>query len=139
MITETVIAKLKNDSTLRTLLGAADANSAPIQAGFTRGEVLTYLVAVDTVMGATDETGYENGILTIEIYVKAGNDSPVKKVTDVAKRIVNILDLYGSQLNDSYTSAVYRLRKTSFGMDFDDIGQCHMGIIDFEFYSARSV
>jgi len=90
-------------------------------------------------MGATDEMGYEDGMLTIEIYVKAGNDSPVKKVTDIAKRIINLLDLSGSQLNDTYTPVVYRLRKTSFSMDFDDAGQCHMGIIDFEFYSSRSV
>jgi hypothetical protein len=139
MITETVIAKLKGDSTLRALLGAPDANSAPIQAGFSRAEVNAYLIAVDTVMGATDHTGYEDGILTIEIYVKAGNDAPVKKVTDIAKRIVNLLDLYGSQLNDSYTAVVYRLRKTTFTMDFDETAQCHMGIIDFEFFVSRTI
>jgi hypothetical protein len=138
MITETIIDELKNDSTLRTLLGASSANSAPIQAGFTRGDVESYLVAVGTVMGSSDETGYENGIITIEIYVKAGIDSPVKKATDIAKRIINLLDLKGSQLNDSLTSVVYRLRKTSFTMDFDDSAQCHVGLIDFEFYTCRT-
>jgi len=140
MLTETIISKLANDSTLRTLIGATTANDAPIQAGFARGEVVAYLIAVDTVMGETEEVGdYEHGIMTIEIYVKAGNNSPVKKVTDIAKRIINILDLKGSTLSDSYTTAVYRLRKTGYTTDFDDVAQCHMGILDFEFYTSRTV
>lgn len=140
MLTETIISKLAADSTLRTLIGATSAANAPIQAGFTRGEIATYLIAVDTVMGETEEVGgYEHGVLTIEIYVKTGNNSPVKKVTDIAKRIINILDLKGSQLNDSYTTAVYRLRKTGYTTDFDEVGQCHMGIVDFEFYTSRTV
>lgn len=138
MLTETIISKLKNDSTLRTLLGATSAALTPIQAGFTRGDVDMYLIAVGTVMGETDETGYENGIITIEIYVKAGIDSPVKKATDIAKRTINLLDLQGSQLNDALTTTVYRLRKTGFTMDFDDSAQCHVGIIDFEFYTCRT-
>ena len=90
-------------------------------------------------MGTTDEMGYENGVLTIEIYVKAGIDAPVAKVTDIAKRIVNLLDLKGSQLNNSsYTPVVYRFRKTHFSMDFDDTNQCHAGILDFEFYTGRT-
>lgn len=139
MLTETIISTLKNDATLRTLLGAPSAASTPIQAGFTRGDVDSYLIAVGTVMGETDEMGYENGMITIEIYVKAGIDSPVAKATSIAKRIINLLDLQGSQLNNTLTTVVYRLRKTGFTMDFDDTAQCHVGLIDFEFYTSRTV
>lgn len=138
MITETLISVLKNDATLRGLLGASTAASAPIQASFAQGKVDTYLIAVEVVMGETDESGYESGVVSMEVHVKVGEAGPIAKATAIMKRIQAILDLKGSQLNDSYTTTVYRLRKIHGDIDFDQTNQTHVGLLSFEFYSSIS-
>jgi len=144
MLTKTIIVALKKDETILGLLGvpgtghgAARIAAAPIQGSYALNKLTTTMIIVGTVFGETEETGYEHGILTIEIYIKDTQTDPVKRVADIAARIIALLDLKGSQLNDSYTSTVYRLRKTGFDPGYDATYQCEFGILSFEFFIKK--
>lgn len=137
MLTETIISHLKNDTTLRTLLGATTADNAPIMAEYTLNQVTNKGVFVGVVYGETENPGYEHGIVNIEVYVHNSNNSPVKLVSDISKRVIDIFDLKGSTLNDTNTAVVYRLRKTVFDTLFDETANCHVGILNFEFFVTR--
>lgn len=136
MLTECIIDTLKNDATLRGLLGASTAANSPIMASFSLIEVTNKAISVGVVYGESEETGYEHGIINIEVYVhnSVTNNAPVKMVSDISKRVIVLLDLKGSQLNGTLATKVYRLRKTAFDMLYDDISKCHVGILNFEFY-----
>jgi len=138
MITETVISVLKNDSTIRTLLDSTTANNTPVSASYALNDVAKKFIVVSMVMGESHETNYENGIVHLEIYIKTiDNNSPLSIINSISKRIVDLLDLKGSQLNDSFSAKVYRLRKTSSEVLWDEASQSHVGTMDFEFYKDR--
>jgi hypothetical protein len=143
MVTETIIDLLKKDATLRGLLGITGTGptaeaAAPVMAAFTLTQVTDKAISIGVVYGETDEMAYEHGIVNIEVYVhNTTNNAPVKLVSDISMRIISLLDLKGSQLSGSLTTTVYRLRKTAFDMLYDDVSQCHIGVVNFEFYVSR--
>lgn len=136
MLTSTIIAKLKNDSGLRTLIGATSASNASICASAARIQLDQFLIVVDYVIGETEHPGYEHGVITIEVYAKSGINNVVGTISSIMTTINTLLDLKGSSLNDSYTSIVYRMRKLSGDMDFDETRQAHVGTLVYEFYSS---
>lgn len=135
MLTSTIISKLKADSALRTLVEATTEANTPICASAARIQLDKYLIVVDYVMGETEHPGFEHGIMTIEVYAKVGINNVIGVINSILLRINTLLDLKGSQLNDTYTSSVYRMRKLSGDIDFDEPRQAHVGTLVYEFYS----
>lgn len=137
MLTETLIAKLKADSTLLTLLDVTDPAQAPIQVTYVPVNMPNKYLILDLTYGESFHLGYESGVVTIGVYVKDAVDQPVLHLKQIAERIMSVLDMKGSQLQDSMTSIVYRLRKVGFTDFYDNTTHYYIGSIDFEYYVTR--
>ena len=137
MLTATLIANLKNDTTLRTLLGATTVDNTPVQSSFNLATMPDKLVIVNIVLGETFHLGYESGLCSIDVYIKDSIDQPIKVLLSTVERICEILDLKGSQIQDAYTSLVYRMRKVDFTQAYDNVSHFYYGSIDFEYYVER--
>lgn len=135
-ITKSIISILRNDSTLRTLLGASSANAAPIYAEYALENITGPTICVAMVLGESHHTGYSDGTMSISVYVPGSAATPVSTVESIVSRIEALLNMKGSQLNDSYTTAVYRLRRTGYDSDFDEQSQAVVGTVDYEFYTS---
>lgn len=136
MITETLIDIFKSDTTLRTLVGAADENSCPVYAEYALENISGISICVATVLGESHHTGYSDGTLSISIYVPGAAATPLATMSRIISRIEALLNMKGSQLNDSYTAIIYRLRRTAYEADFDETSQCIVGTLDYEFYTS---
>jgi len=134
MLTQTLINTLKNDSTLLDLLGVAQPNKAPIRTHFLSIPKAEKFIVVSYTYGETNETGYEFGTITVEVYVKATVRNPITVLDNIVSRVLAILDLKGSQLQDEFTSKVYIVRKTDFTHLYDNKNHFNIGRIDFLFY-----
>lgn len=137
MLTETLIANLKADTTLLTLLGVTDPATAPIQVTYVPITMPDKYLILNLTYGETFHLGYEAGVVTIDVYVKDSINQPIYVLKGIAERIFQILDMKGSQLQDSLTTKVYRLRKVAFTDMYDNTTHYYIGSIDFEFYATR--
>jgi len=137
MLPATLISNLKNDTTLRSLLGATSPDNTPIQSSFMPAVMPDKLVVVSIVLGETFHLGFENGVCSIDVYIKDSIDQPIKVLLDIVNRICEVLDLKGSQLQDVYTARVYRMRKVDFNQVYDNVSHFYVGSIDWEYYVTR--
>jgi len=137
MLTETLIANLKADTTLLTLLDVIDPTTAPIQVTYVPINMPNKYIILNLTYGESFHLGYESGVLTIEVYVKDSINQPVAVLKNISERIFQIFDMKGSQLQDSMTTKVYRLRKVGFTDMYDNVTHYYIGSIDFEYFVTR--
>ena len=137
MLTPTLINNLKSDPTLVSLLGASGPSDAPIRSSFIPATNPDKMIIVGVVLGETFHLGYESGVVSVDVYVKDSISSPIETQMGIVNRICQIIDLKGSQLQDSHTSIVYRLRKVDFSQVYENVSHYCVGSLDFEYYIER--
>lgn len=103
MISESIIKILRNDTTLRTLLGATTSNDAPIFSEFNFDDTVPKQINVEVEYGtsvAFEQTAQtHDGTLRVYILVKDNIVEPIKALNDIAERVLTLLDLKGTTLD----------------------------------------
>lgn len=137
MLTPTLIKVLKKDTTLRSLLGASSEDTVPIQASFVMEPVVDKYIAVDVLYGESEHTGYEHGLISINICVKGSVQGPIEVCNSLAERVIALLNMKGSTLTVGLSGDVtniYRLRKMPSEIQWDSDSGLYVLPVSFEFY-----
>ena len=123
MITKVIISKLRNDSTLQTLLGASDANSTPVFTTHNFEDTVDKQINVGLMYGETipfDQTTKKtnDGRLHIYVLVKDTVSEPIETLHDITSRVITLLDLKGP----AFDSTIHWIQKidTDF-THYDDL------------------
>jgi hypothetical protein len=113
MVTESIIKVLRNDATLRTLLGASSANDSPIFSTDNFDDTVDKQVNVEVNYGASiafEQTAQtHDGTLRVYVLVKDTIVEPIKSLNSVVERILALLDLKGTSLDTDRT--IYWIQK----------------------------
>lgn len=133
MITQTIIRVLKEDSQLQELLDVSNSKDAPIFTTYNFDNNVKQIV-VDYSLGETYPTKPDNysGVITITICISFKVSEPIKVMNEITTRVLEVLDLKGSQLSDRF-SDVYRLKKESSSFYVDNDSGMYLTDIDFSF------
>lgn len=115
MITQTFIKKLREDSTIQSLLNADDADSCPVFTTHNFDNTKDRQINISLHYGESfpfDQSG-ETSELEIIVYVlvKDTLTEPIEKIHNITARILTLLNLKGTSLNDTYTDTVYWVQK----------------------------
>ena len=135
MITQTIINILKQDSQIQSLLGGpyvsvtnlfSDTVDKQINVSFDLGET-------NPITAGEDTANIYEGTVTVYILVKDSIQEPIKTINNIATRVLQLLDLKGTTLSDSYTTTVYWVRKAKTGdiKYYENIGFYEL-YIDFD-------
>jgi hypothetical protein len=127
MITQTIIKRLREDSTIQSLLDATGSSDCPVFVAHNFDDTKDKQINISLHYGATipfDQSGRtsESEIL-IYVLIKDTLSKPTKKIHDITQRILELLDLKGSALNDTHTNTVYWVQKTD--SDFTHYEKIH--------------
>jgi len=135
MITQTIINVLKQDSQVRSLLDGPyvtvtnlfnDTVDKQINVSFDLGET-------NPITASEDVANIHEGTVTVYILVKDSIQNPIETISNIATRVLELLDLKGSSLSDTYTDTVYWIRKSKTGdiKHYENIGFYEL-YIDFD-------
>lgn len=135
MITQTLINLFRGDSQIQSLMGTQDPSSAPVYLANSYSEEKDIQIVVDYVLGETSSIDADlvTGEIAVDVYVKVSTPNSEEIMHQIVKRILDLVDLRGSQLNDLYTSTVYRIKKVDSSYTFDDSSMSHVTSIIFAF------
>ena len=113
MITKTIIKVLQNDSNIQSFLGASSASDCPIFTTFNFDDTVDKQINVSSSYGETipfDQTSKtHDGRVNVYILVKDTLDEPINLIHNIADRVLSLLDLQGTSLDNS--STVYWIQK----------------------------
>jgi len=133
LITETIIEVLREDSTLQTLLGAASAASCPVFTTHGFQDTADKQINVSYDMGETlpvdQDAKTHDGIFRVYVLVKDTTSEPIKTAHTIAARVLALLDLKGSTLDD--TDTIYWVQKTD--SDINHYDNIHFFEIEISF------
>ena len=114
MITDLVISILRNDSQIQTLLGASSSSDCPIFTTFNFDDTYSKQINVSYDKGETvpfdQDAKTSDGKFIVYILVKDTESEPIKKIHQISKRVLELLDLKGSTLNNT-NNTVYWIQK----------------------------
>jgi hypothetical protein len=113
MITKTIIKILREDSTIQSLLGAADTDSCPVFTTFNFQDTLDKQINITLEYGETiafDQTAdTHDGRMIIYVLVRDTVSGAINIVHEITNRILALLDIQGTTLDTS--STVYWVQK----------------------------
>jgi len=120
-ITAIIIGLLRNSVDIRTALGATSANDCPVFATFNFEDTCTKQINVDLGKGKTSPIDKEvhDGDVRVYILVKDTIDEPLKTLNNIGDKVLDVLDLSGSE----ESSSLYWLQKTD--SDFTHYADIH--------------
>jgi len=114
MITDLIIAILRNDSEIQSLLEASSSSDCPVFTTFNFDDTYSKQINVSYERGETvpfdQEAKTSDGKFTIYILVKDTVSNPIKTLHQIANRVLELLDLKGSTL-DNASNSVYWVQK----------------------------
>lgn len=114
MITDLVIKTLREDSEIQTLLGATGSSDCPVFTTYNFDDSYSKQINVSYEKGETiafdQDASTHDGKFTVYVLVKDTISEPIKTLNQIADRILELLDLKGSTLNDA-NNTVYWIQK----------------------------
>ena len=113
MITEVIINVLTSDSQIQTLLDAADASTCPVYTTHRFDDTVDKQINISYDLGETipfDQSAEtHDGIFRLYIMIKDTVSEPVELAHNIATRVLALLDLKGTTLDE--TETVYWVQK----------------------------
>jgi len=141
MITDLVISILRNDTEIQTLLGASSADDCPVFTIYNFDDTYSKQINVSLEWGETvpfdQNAKTSDGKFLVFILVKDTESEPIKKLYQITKRVLQLLDLKGSSLNDSNNS-VYWIQKLDTDFNYYRDIHYYEVTITFRFIIAES-
>ena len=135
MITTTIINVLRSDTTLVTLLGAANITST-----FKFDDTLDKQINVSLAYGETvpfDQTGNTyDGQVNVYVLVKDTLSEAILSIDAITSRVLTLLDIKGTTLDE--TAIVYWVQKLDAGFTHYDGIHFYEMAITFRFVSSKS-
>jgi hypothetical protein len=135
VITKDIIAVLKNDTTIQTLLGAATAALCPVSAEYTFDDTVNKQINLSVEYGETIETDQSGktheGELRVYIMIKDSLSGPIALADSIASRVLALLDLKGTTLNA--TNTIYMIRKIDSDLTHYDAIHFYEQMLEFKF------
>jgi len=114
MITDLVISKLRSDSQIQSLLGASSSSDCPVFTTFNFDDTYARQINVSYEKGGTvpfdQNAKTSDGHLLVYVLIKDTEKEAIKKTHQITNRILELLDLKGTSLNDS-NNTVYWIQK----------------------------
>ena len=140
MITKTFVKTLREDATIQTLLGATGSSDCPVFTTQNFDETVTKQINISLEYGETlpwsCAADIHDGRVLVYILVKDTESGAINTSHTIASRILELLDLKGSVLND--TSTVYWVQKLDSDFThYDDIHFYEL-LITFRFVIKES-
>ncbi len=142
MIVQTLIDKLRNDSELQSLLDATGSSDCPVSVAHNFDDTKDKQVNISLHYGeslAFDQTGdtSESDII-VYVLIKDTLNKPVAKIHAITERILSILDLKGTTLNDTHTNKVYWVQKMDSDFNYYERIHFYENAITFKVVTTNS-
>jgi len=96
-ITSTIINILRNDTSIQSFLGATSSTDCPVFTSFNNDSSVNKQINITLEYGETipfDSSGKtHDGTVRIFVVVKDNVDEPIKTINNIAKRILELIDI----------------------------------------------